>query len=66
MLNMQLFLEDQAHDFATQFPQESFVSPKATSYPHKAGNSKANIIEKLLQKKLSPSMGGLYKLQLSK
>mmetsp|Transcript_2292 Transcript_2292/g.3127 ORF Transcript_2292/g.3127 Transcript_2292/m.3127 type:complete len:120 (+) Transcript_2292:82-441(+) len=58
VLNMQQFLEEQAQDFASKFPSESFESPKASSSPFKK-----TLIDKLLQKKLSPSMGGLYKLQ---
>ena len=33
--DIQQFLEDQANDFTKKFPQESYISPKASSYPHK-------------------------------
>ena len=34
-LDMQSFLVQQAQDFASKFPSESFESPKASSYPNK-------------------------------
>ena len=53
LLNMEMFLEEQAQDFAKKFPSESFQSPKA---------SQTSYINKLLQKKLSPSMNNSIKL----
>ena len=52
---MEYFLEEQAQNFANKFPSESYESPQATSSPHKF-----SVIDKLMQKKLSPSMGGPY------